>query len=145
MRYIVIRNVTAGFQLTAHGYKNDETQPMHHVTIRHNVMIGIDGPAQAGVGGSFGRIFQIADAIGQLTIEHNTGFSPSNSTFLWGGVKPLPDHIIRNNLMGGGQYQIFNGVQGLPAWTEEAGPGSVFQGNIIALFSGSGIPNNIFP
>jgi hypothetical protein len=94
-----------------------------------------------------GRLFQISGLIGQLVIEHNTGFSRSNCSFIWSD-RPLTDHIVRNNNVGGGQYQIFSSAgQGKAAWDAEAGPGSVFLGNIVALFDGAGgyIPGNFFP
>lgn len=147
IRYNVIRNVGGGFNLSAHGYKLTETEPMHHILIANNVLIGIDGPASAGIGLSVARTFQIGDVIPHLTIEHNTGFS-ANATFIFGGAKPLPYLILRNNLLGGGQYQIINGLQGLPAWTDEAGVGSSFTGNVMALwgqFSGAQIAGSIYP
>ncbi len=143
----VMRNVNAGFQLGAQYYTNDAVS-MNHVTIRNNVLIGVDGPSQAGIGTSFGRVFQIAGVIPQLTIEHNTGFSPNSSTFIWDDAAvAVPDQRIRNNLGGGGNYQIFNGVTapGLPAWQRVAGPGSEFVGNVVALFQGQVIPGNHFP
>jgi hypothetical protein len=59
----------------------------------------------------------------------------------------LPGHIIRNNLTGGGYFQIFTSYgQGELAWAHEAGPGSDFSGNVVALASPSGaIPNNYYP
>ena len=139
----VIRNTAGGFSLNATG-SNDLPQykavPMNHVTIRNTVVIGLDNAA---IGGN-GRLFQINNPIQNLTIEHNTGFSPSNSSFLWGGTLPLPNHIVRNNLVGGGQYQLFTVYgQGQAGWSKVAGPGSVFAGNVIAKFSGGTmIPGN---
>jgi len=138
----VIRNVAAVFQLTAR-YTGQPSSIMNHIAIRNNVILGLDNPLVQG----YGRIFQIGDAIPQLIIEHNTGFSPSNSSFIWGGDAPLPSHIIRNNLTGGPFFQIFTSYgQGALAWGREAGPGSDFSGNVVAMASTSGaIPNNYYP
>jgi uncharacterized protein YjdB len=141
----VIRNVAGGFNLAAtgsNGLAAYAAVPMNHLTIRNNVVIGLDNPA---VGGN-GRIFQISDAIQYLVIEHNTAFSPSNSSFLWGGNLPLSNHIVRNNLVGGGQYQIFSvWGQGQIAWDHASGgsTSSTFAGNVVAMFSGGTmIPGN---
>src|SRR5436190_18666806 len=41
----------------------------------------------------------------------------------------IPNHIVRNNLTGGGSYPLFV----TPGkWTDVAGPGSVFAGNVAA-------------
>ena len=142
----VIRNVAAGFNLTATG-SNGLAQyyaiPMNHLTIRNNVILGLDNAAVAGNG----RLFQISDNIPYLTIEHNTGFSPSNSSFIWAGNLPLSNHVVRNNLVGGGQYQLFSPWgQGQIAWDHAAGvgtTGSVFAGNVVATFTGGTmIPGN---
>ncbi len=132
VRYNLMRNTASGFSLSADNYVWKSREPMHHVWIHNNVFIGIDGPTRSGIGGSFGRLFVIADTISQLVIEHNTGFSPSSSSLNWSGSKPLKDHRILNNVFGGGPYPIFNGAQGAAAWTQEAGPGSSFLGNVIA-------------
>lgn len=143
IRNNVIRNVSAGWSMVATG-ANGMTQyravPMNHVAIRNNVVIGLDNSA---VGG-YGRIFEISDTIQTLTIEHNTAFSPSNSSFIWGGALPLPNHIVKNNLVGGGQYQLFTTYgQGQIAWDHAGGPGSVFAGNVVAQFSGGTmVPGN---
>ncbi len=85
-------------------------------------------------------MFQIGEQIDQLTIEHNTAFSQTASTFIWSGDRPLTDCVIKNNIFGGGQYQMFCaslGVSGAAAWDAEAGPGCVFLGNVIALMGES--------
>ena len=96
---------------------------MNHVVIRNNVFIGLDNGA---VGGN-GRLFQISDIIPNLTIEHNTGFSPSNSSFIWSGDLPLPNHIVRNNLVGGGHINCSRrGDRAKSRGITRAGPGSIF-------------------
>jgi hypothetical protein len=135
----VIRNTAGGFNLAStgsNGLAQYTAVPMNHLSILNNVVLGLDNAA---VGGN-GRLFQISDNIPYLVIEHNTGFSPSNSSFLWGGNLPLSNHVVRNNLVGGGQYQLFTvWGQGQIAWDHAAGTGttgSVFAGNIVALFTG---------
>jgi len=135
----VIRSVAAGFNLDAIG--GYTAIPMNHVVIRNNVFVGLDNES---IGGN-GRLFQISNIIPNLTIEHNTGFSPSNSSFIWSGNLPLPNHIVRDNLVGGGQYQLFTPWgQGMTAWEHAAGPGSLFAGNVVAAFvGGQMIPGNL--
>ena len=142
IRYNVIRNVAAGFQLTD---KNDATSspPMRRLAIRDNLLIGVDNPDLRGNG----RLFQIGNIIPNLTIEHNTAFSPTNSSLIWAGQAPLPSHVVRNNLIGGGQYQIFTpSGQGQLGWTHVAGAGSAFSGNVVALADPATSPTgNYYP
>ena len=128
IRNNLIRNVAGGFSLTK-SY-DGSSLGMQNITIRNNVIIGLDNPAVAGNG----RLFQITDVIPNITIEHNTGFSPSNSSVLWTG-QSLTNHIVRDNLFGGGDYQLFTAGVGVGAagWTKVAGPGSVLNNNVIAL------------
>ena len=136
----VIKNATSGFQLSAK-YGATSSPAMHHVTIRNNVIIGLDNPL---VAGGTSRLFTMNDIIPQLTIEHNTGFAP-DATLIWGGAAPLPDHLIRNNLIGGGSYQIFTSYgTGSLAWAHEAGPGSDFAGNVVVGDNGNHIPKNLY-
>ncbi len=130
-----IRNVAGGFSLNATG-SNDLPQykavTMNHVTIRNNVLIGVNAD-----GGGNGKIFQMNNPIQFLSIEHNTGFSPNASSFLWGSTLPLPNHVVKNNLVGGGQYQLFTVYgQGQIAWDHAGGVGSTFDHNAVAQFSG---------
>lgn len=130
----VIKNVAGGWNLAAQGYWTTAQIPMHHVAIRNNVIIGLDNST---IGGN-GKIFQISDTIANLSIEHNTAFSPSNSSFMWGDPLPLKNHVVRNNLVGGGLYQLFTVYgQGDIAWKHAGGPGSVFARNAVATFSGA--------
>jgi hypothetical protein len=138
----IIRNIASGFQLTAR-WTGQPSLIMNHIAIRNNVIMGLNNP---NVAAGSSRLYQIGDAIPQLIIEHNTGFAP-DAGFLWGGDAPLPSHIIRNNLTGGGWYPIYTAFgQGSLAWNREAGPGSDFSGNVVALASTNGaIPNNYYP
>jgi Big-like domain-containing protein len=138
----IIRNVASGFQLTAR-WTGQPALAMNHIAIRNNVIMGLNN---ASVSAGASRLYQIGDAIPQLVIEHNTGFAP-DAGFLWGGDAPLPSHIVRNNLTGGGWYPIYTAYgQGALAWSREAGAGSDFSGNVVALASTNGaIPNNYYP
>jgi hypothetical protein len=138
VRNNLARNVTSGFSLSG---KSETPSPLaHHITITNNVAIGIDNPAIQG----YGRVFQIFN-VPNLRIEHNTAFTPNEPTFSYDAAL-MPNHIVRNNLTGGGMYQINSGYgQGLVAWQGVAGAGSVFEGNVVALFDRTPIPNNFYP
>lgn len=135
----LIRNVTGGWSMVAtgaNGMAQYLAQPMNHVLIRNNIVIGLNNPTVSG-SSAYGRIFEMSDTIRTLTIEHNTAFSPTSSSFLWGGALPLVGHTVRNNLVGGGQYQVFSVYgQGQTAWDKAGGPGSVFDRNAVAEFTG---------
>ena len=142
VRNNVIRNVAAGIAMASR--YDASTLGMRNVTIRNNVMIGLDNPAVKGNG----RIFQIQDTIPNLTIEHNTAFSPTNSSIIWGGAAPQVNHIVRNNLMGGGLYQLFAAGVGMGqiGWAYEDGSGSVLTNNVVALADAASYPaNNFYP
>jgi hypothetical protein len=141
VRQNLIRNVSSGFQLTAMG--GLPAVPMHRVAIRENVVLGINAPLTSG----YGRIFQVTDVIADLIIEHNTAFSPTNSSVVWGGGKALPGLLIRNNLMGGGEYQLFSAEgQGVVAWSTYGGTNSQFAGNVVALAPSTNSPQgNSYP
>jgi hypothetical protein len=103
--------------------------PMSHVLVTNNVIAGLDNPQVQGGGATF----QIGD-VAYLSIEHNTAFnpsatSPSETFFLLPGAAPSPHRIIRDNLVGGGNYPIFapNGT-----WNTVADVStSVFTNNVI--------------
>ena len=141
VRNNLIRNVAGGFSLTK-SY-DASSLGMRNITIRSNVIVGLDNPAVAGNG----RLFQITDFIPNITIEHNTGFSPSNSSVIWTG-QALTNHVVRDNLFGGGDYQFFTAGVGVgaAAWTKVAGSGSVLTNNVVALASESLYPaSNFYP
>jgi hypothetical protein len=142
VRNNLIRNVAGGFSLTK-SY-DASSLGMQNITIRNNAIIGLDNPAVA----SNGRVFAITYTIPNVTIEHNTAFSPSNASFVWDGQSLSPNQIIRNNLVGGPNFPIFSPLgQGTLAWNSAAGPGSVFAGNAVAYASDwlNAIPNNCYP
>src|SRR6185312_12471258 len=99
----LIRNVAAGFNLAGKDYRT-ESPLLRRVTVRNNVIFGMANPQIGGIG----RMFQVADGVvSDLTVEHNTFFTPNGSTFVFGDVG-YPNLVIRNNLMGGGQLQLFS-------------------------------------
>jgi hypothetical protein len=109
--------------------------PMNHIAIRNNVAIGLTG----------WRTFEIIDTIANLSIEHNTLFNPGNSSFLWNTHARLKNHVVRNNLTGGGQYQLFSTAGGTNPWQNVGGSGSVFTHNVVVGLTGPGVDGNWFP
>lgn len=147
VRKNIIVVTTSGFQLAA---KFSNPSPvMNHVAINNNVIIGLDS---ADVAGGTSRLYQIGGSIPNLSIEHNTGFAP-DTTFIWETDTPLTNLIIKNNLTGGGGFQIagvqpgVGVVQGSVAWALADGAGSEFLGNVVALASNwlNVIPGNFEP
>lgn len=131
---------SAGINLIDH-YNSTIPNLLNHVAIVNNAFIGIDSASVQ----CFGRVFNITGQIDNLSIEHNTGFSPTSSSFLWGGGAKLVNHVVRNNLVGGPFYALFAAGAGMndAAWTAVAGSGSIFLGNVVAY--ASGIAGNNFP
>ena len=125
----LIRNVTSGFQLTAK--YSTESIPMNRVAIRHNVLVGVDNPAVAG--GGTGIL--VGGSPSGLSIEHNTMFLPTTSTsalvYTVPATQKLVDHVVRNNLIGGGKYPLF--VSPGPHWTDVVGPGGDWSGNVVGF------------
>ena len=139
IRNNLIRNVAAGFQLSE---KFGVAVSMQRIAIRNNVMIGVDNPAVTG--GGYG--FLVQNVIPSLTIEHNTFFIPTIAALEWVSSTPIPNHIVRNNLTGGGQYPLF--ASPTNTWASVTGTGSDFSGNVVALAAGfaSGYPaGNWYP
>ena len=105
-RLNLIKNTGSGFALS--GY--DQLPPMGpqsmtRVTITNNIVTGIDaGPTFNGDG----RGFLINNAPVDLVITHNTVPDATNMAITFGGpVTELPIRlVIRDNLMGGGQYGV---------------------------------------
>lgn len=136
----LIRNVSAAFNL-AEKYATPSASTQR-IAIRNNVLIGIDNPTVSG--GGFG--FLIQGNVSSLSIEHNTGFVPTTSSIQWSNNGVLANHVIRNNLMGGGNYPIFAVPSML--WASFTTGGSDFSGNVIALadYFARGFPSsNLYP
>ncbi len=124
----LIRNVAAGFQLDE---QFPPAVPMQRVAIRNNVLVGVDNASVSG--GGYG--FLIQGLIPSLTIEHNTVFIPSVAALEWVTSQSLPNHVVKNNLTGGGNYPLFGSPTN--AWASFAGSGSAFAGNVVALAGGN--------
>jgi hypothetical protein len=124
VRNNLIRNVAAGFQLNE---KFGVAVPMQRIAIRNNVMIGVDNPTVTG--GGYGVLAQ--GSIASLTIEHNTFFIPTTAALEWVTSGLLSNHVVRNNLIGGGQYPLF--ASPTNTWASIAGSSSDFSGNVVAL------------
>jgi hypothetical protein len=142
----LVRNVSGAFNLSEH--YNSTSLSMHRVAIRNNVVIGLDAPDVAVAGGN-GKVFQILNQVADLTIEHNTGFSPSNSSVIWDPASLQTDQIIQNNLLGSPKYAVYTTFgQDADGWNHLAGSGCAFVGNVITEFAGQGgkpIAGNSYP
>ncbi len=139
----IIRNVSAGFNL-AGKYWGAPSPYMARLAIRNNVIIGM---ANSSLPGAIGRVFQIADGpIPDVNIEHNTLFTPTGSSVIWGGPMPLPNHVVKNNMMGGGGLSLYDGEAGVgtAAWNFVAGTGSTLVGNVFVKEPASMYPSNNF-
>lgn len=136
----LIRNVSAGFQLD--DKYSTPSVPMNRVAVRNNVLIGVDNPNI--VGGGYG--FLIQGNISALSVEHNTVFVPTTSSLQWLTNGLNANHIVRNNLVGGGNYPLYASPSN--TWTSFAGTGSDFSGNVVALgaYFGTAYPSsNYYP
>lgn len=134
-RYNLVVNVSAGFGINGKYYSTSSPLTAR-LSIHDNVFIGV---ANATIGGG-GRLFQILDGlVDDLSIEHNTLFTPNGQTLFFGeNERNYKNLKVKNNLTGGGAYNIFVGGAGIgtPGWTAVAGPGAELQGNVIVLLDG---------
>jgi hypothetical protein len=103
VRYNLIKNVGSGFALTGHDV--GAASRMTRVTITDNIITGIDVRPQFD---GDGRAFLINNDPIDLVITHNTTPDPTNMAITFGGpTTELPTRlIVRDNLMGGGQYGV---------------------------------------
>jgi hypothetical protein len=136
----VVKNVAGGFQLNARSWWAP-TKPMQRVAIVNNLILGVGT-----YGKDNGRLYQIAGDIQGLTIEHNTGFGSVHS-FLFDPKKGYQASgvVIRDNISGGGRYQVFSSDgQGEAALRLYGGDDYVFDGNIIVGGSAKTMPSDNF-
>ena len=144
-RLNLIRNVGAGFNLSAAPDPNISNFHLQRISISDNVVTNIDVAPFNGDG----RGFLINQDVVDLVIAHNTLISPTTSAIGFGGplTQPTIRMSVRDNITGGGAY----GMKG-PGLT--AGivtllalmPGGQFLGNVIIQASGLGYPTgNLFP
>ena len=119
IRNNIVRRVASAFQLTAR-WTGQPSGSMNHVTIRNNVLIGLNDPS---VASATSRVFQIGSGIPELVINHNTGIG--SNTFVWGpDAAPTVDQQFTDNVLGGEYYPIFSPFgEGSVAWARTAGPG----------------------
>ncbi|MDQ6887067.1 MAG: hypothetical protein M3068_07195 [Gemmatimonadota bacterium] len=107
--------------------------PLNNVLLQNNAFYRI------GADGTNGRLFQVAQLVRNITIDHNTGFAPNQLLVFDGGQKP--GFAMTNNLFGRGQYGLFGtgGAEGKAA-LDAFCPGWVFQRNAIL-----GAPARLYP
>jgi hypothetical protein len=137
----VVRNVAAGFQLSA--YAREVNPAMTRVAIRDNLLVGVGA---AGLG-TAGPLYQLNKPVSHIWIEHNTGFSPLASLYFVGD--PLPGGVtglvVRDNILGDGSYNLFGSAgQGAAGWGQYAGAGSAFAGNVVVRPNGVTYPPGNF-
>jgi hypothetical protein len=145
VRYNLVRNVAGGFGVAD---KDDRSNSpvTQRLTIEHNLLLDVGDPSL----GSNGRLFQLLGALRDLRIVHNTGFGTKHS-FLFGlgsvRVTPLPGLVIRDNISGGGLYQIFSPFgQGTKGLIAVGGADFDFVGNVVAGGSSKIMPGgNAYP
>ncbi len=138
VRLNIIRNTGSGFALTGHDAST--VSIMTRVTITDNLLAGIDvGPTFNGDG----RAFLINNDPIDLVITHNTTPDPTNMAVVFGGpTTELPTRlVIRDNLMGGGQYGVKGPGMATNTTLATFMPGG-WRGNVLILAPGntSGYP-----
>ena len=131
-----IRNVAGGFQLTDHGDRA-VNPAMKRIAIVDNVFIGLGSPEL----GTNGRLVQLSGRLSQIWIERNTGLAPVSSIYFVGGPTRISGLTIRDNILGGGDYNVYSAVgQGADAIRQFSGIGSTFDGNLIVRPAGVRFP-----
>lgn len=155
IRLNLMRNIGAGFSIAAVGYTGsviEDGEWGKRFSLHDNVMIGVNA-----TGGSQGAnyLFFIAgniDAVLEdLSIQHNTGFSPNGRGMVFANeVTSWPNLKLKNNLWGSGNPQITGHglIGGHDAIVAISGPGSEFLGNVVKILDPSfytGLPGNYFP
>ncbi len=139
-RLNLVRNTGSGFALSAAPDPNVTSYPLQRITIQDNILANID---VAPIFNGDGRGFLINQNPADLTIVHNTVISPTNSGIGFGGPLQTPPVrlIIRDNIIGGGQYGVKG--PGLAAGTATISTfmdSRAFGGNVLILTNGSGYP-----
>jgi hypothetical protein len=128
-RHNVMRNVGAGFQLTA-----ASDYPSIHarrIAITDNLIYGIDAPGFQGNG----RAFQVMGDIADVRIAHNTVLGQSLTAFTLGPLGTTTTRLeVTDNILDGGLYGIIgdNSGVGAPSWTLFA-PSGTFARNLLTI------------
>ena len=131
-----VQNVAGGFQLTDHGDRA-VNPAMTRVAITDNVFVGLGDPQL----GTNGRLVQLSGRLSAITFERNTGLAPVSSLYFVGGPTRIPGLTVRDNIFGGGDYNVFSSVgQGADALRQYGGMGSTFEGNLIVRPAGVRYP-----
>jgi len=126
-RYNLIKNTGSGFALSGHDV--GAQLAMTRVTISDNIVSGIDvGPDFAGDG----RGFLINSDPVDLVIAHNTVLDATNMAITFGGpaTEPPKRLVVRDNILGGGEYGV-------------KGPGLGTEATLATFMSGGGFRNNV--
>ncbi len=125
-----IRNVAAGFQLTAK-YETPSI-PMQRVAITNNLFTHLTDPSVGDGGYTF--LIQGAD-IPNLTIAHNTAINPSSVSWGWSaGGGPFTNLTITDNLTGGECSGRNNAVAIGQSFAATTTGTSTFTKNVVACF-----------
>jgi len=131
-----VQNVAGGFQLTDHGDRS-ANPAMTRIAIVDNVFAGLGNPGL----GVNGRLVQLSGRLSHVSIERNTGLAPVSSIYFVGGPTRIAGLTIRDNIFGGGDYNVFSSVgQGVEAIRQYSGIGSTFDGNLIVRPAGVRFP-----
>ncbi len=137
-RYNLVKNTGSGFALTGHDVGAQSI--MTRVTITDNIITGIDVRPQWD---GDGRGFLINNDPIDLVITHNTVPDPTNMAVVFGGpTTELPTRlVIRDNLMGGGDYGVKGPGMATNTTLATFMPGG-WRGNVLVLVPGntSGYP-----
>lgn len=141
-RYNVVKNVASAFQLTDK-YWATSSVPMSRVEISNSVAYNVGA---SGLGGG-GIMYQLNGAISDLHILHNSGLSSGHGLyFVTQPATPLPGLIVKDNVFGGGSYQVFSSYgQGATAWSKYSDANSAMLGNVVVGATVALPPGNFKP
>lgn len=136
VRLNLIKNVGSGFALT--GHDRGAQAIMTRVTITDNLVTNIN---QAPFSGDGRGILLNNDPI-DLTFAHNTVVDPTNMAVNFGGptTEPPTRLVIRDNVIGGGQYGVKGQGIGTAAALAAFMPNGGFTSNLLIQAAASGYP-----
>jgi hypothetical protein len=136
----IVRHVAAAVNLL--GIDNlQRAQQEQRILIQNNLFSDVGGQW-----GGNGRLFQVLDNVGNLTIDHNTGVQTGDPVVASGAA--TSGMVFTNNIVENGQYGVSgDGHYGDPMGTIAAYfPGVTMQGNAFVGASASKYPaGNFFP
>jgi uncharacterized protein YjdB len=143
-RLNLIKNTGSGFNLTGYDPQTPPPVPMTRVTIVDNIISGID----VGMFNGDGRGILLNSNPIDLVIAHNTIMDPTNSAITFGGpaTEPPVRLVIRDNIIGGGQYGVKGPGMGTATALATFMPTGGFFGNVLTGTGSAGFPvGNFFP